>query len=229
MVKQEKLIIVGAGEFAEIAYEYFTHDSSYQIVAFSVEEDFIEKEELFGLPVVPFEELENFYNPNEYPVFVAITYTQFNRVRRRLYEEVKLKGFRTVSYISSRAFVWNNVEIGENCFIFENNVLQHHADIGNNVIIWSGNYVGHRAKIRDHCFITAHVVVSAFSEVGENCFFGVNSSILDNLTIAKGCVIGAGAVVLKDTEEGGVYVGNPAKLQKKKSKDLVFWSSNRND
>ena len=214
MMKQEKLIIVGAGEFAEIAYEYFTHDSSYQIVAFSVEKDFIGKKELFGLPVVPFEELETFYDPDEYPVFVAITYTQFNRVRRRLYEEVKLKGFRTVSYISSRAFVWHNVKIGENCFIFENNVLQHHADIGNNVIIWSGNYIGHRAKIMDHCFITAHVVVSAFSEVGENCFFGVNSSILDNLTIGKDCIIGAGAVVLKDTSEGMVYIGNPAKAVK---------------
>jgi len=214
MAECEKIVIVGAGEFAEIAYEYFTHDSPYDVIAFSVAKDYIEKDELYGLPIVPFENLEEKYDPNEFKAFVAITYTQFNRVRKRIYHEIKSKGFQLVSYISSHAFVWHNVQIGENCFIFENNVLQHHVKIGNNVIIWSGNYIGHRAKIRDNCFITAHVVVSAFSEIGENCFFGVNSCILDNLTIAKDCIIGAGAVVLKNTEKGMVYLGHPAKAVK---------------
>ena len=36
MKKNKKLILVGAGELAEIAYEYFTHDSEYEVVAFSV-------------------------------------------------------------------------------------------------------------------------------------------------------------------------------------------------
>jgi sugar O-acyltransferase (sialic acid O-acetyltransferase NeuD family) len=218
MVEEGKIIIVGAGEFAEIAYEYFTHDSPYNVVAFSVEKSFITTNEFLGLPLVPFEELEQLYDPNDFQVFVAVTYNQLNKVRKRLYKEAKLKGFHLVSYVSSQAFVWHNVKIGENCFIFENNVLQYHAEIGNNVIIWSANYVGHRVKIRDHCFITAHVVVSAYSEVGENCFFGVNSSILDNLTIGNDCIIGAGALVLKNTAEGMVYIGNPAKAVKSSSK-----------
>ena len=53
--EKEKLIIIGAGEFAEIAYEYFTYDSHYEIVAFSVEKDYIKNKNLLGLPVVPFE------------------------------------------------------------------------------------------------------------------------------------------------------------------------------
>ena len=209
--KTEKIIIVGAGETAEIAYEYFTYDSPYEVVAFSVEKEFLNRQELFGLPVVPFEELENLYDPVEYEVFVAISYTQLNRVRTRLYKEAKRKGFSVVSYVSSKAFVWRNVEIGENCFIFENNVLQYGVKVGNNVIFWSGNHVGHQSVIKDNCFISSHVVISGFCEVGENCFFGVNSCLGDNLKIAKDCIIGAGAVVLRDTEEAKVYVGNPAK------------------
>jgi ssRNA-specific RNase YbeY (16S rRNA maturation enzyme) len=43
MENEENLIIVGIGEFAEIAYEYFTHDSPYNVVAFSAEKEYIDK------------------------------------------------------------------------------------------------------------------------------------------------------------------------------------------
>ena len=119
MDKKDKIIIVGDGEFAEIAYEYFTYDSPYEVVAFAVEEKYINKSKLFNLPVVKFEEISNIYPPEEYKIFTAITFTQFNRVRIRLYNEAKKKGYKFVSYISSRSFVWRNVEIGENCFILD--------------------------------------------------------------------------------------------------------------
>ena len=213
----EKLIIVGAGETAKIAHEYFTHDSPYEIAAFSVEQKFLKESEMRGLPVVPFEELANLYEPAKYKVFVAISYTQLNRIRARLYNAIKQKGFSAASYVSSSAFVWRNVEIGENCFIFENNVLQHKVKVGNNVILWSGNHIGHRTLIKDNCYISSHVVISGFCEVGENCFFGVNSCVGDKLKIARDCVIGAGAVVIRDTEAEKVYVGNPAKPLDKSS------------
>jgi sugar O-acyltransferase (sialic acid O-acetyltransferase NeuD family) len=206
-----KLIIVGDGETAELAYEYFTHDSPHEVVAFSVEREYAKRDNLFGLPVVYFEELEKSYSPSEFQVFVAISYTRLNRVRARLYREAKQKGYSIASYVSSRAFVWHNVEMGENCFILENNVVQYAVKIGNNVVLWSGNHIGHQTIIRDNTFISSHVVVSGYCEVGENCFLGVNSCIANNVKIARDCLIGMGAVVNKDTEERKVYVGNPAK------------------
>jgi sugar O-acyltransferase (sialic acid O-acetyltransferase NeuD family) len=167
----------------------------------------LKKDSLFGLPVVPFETVTKRFNPSEHAAFVAVTYTQLNRVRTRLYRAAMAKGYRPVSYVSSRAFVWHNVRIGDNCFIFENNVLQYHAQVGNNVVLWSGNHVGHRSVIHDHCFISSHVVLSGYCEVGENCFLGVNSCIGDRVKIGRDCVIGAGAVVVKDTEPGKVYRG----------------------
>lgn len=211
MNKKQKLVIVGVGEFALIADEYFTYDSDYEVIAFSAERAFIGSETLNGKPVVPFETLEEAYNPQEYLVYVAVTSTKLNRVRTRLYREAKRKGYRFVNYISSRAFVWRNVKIGENCFIFEDNTLQPFVEIGNNVVIWSGNHIGHRTIIKDHCFLSSHSVISGYCEIGENCFLGVNSTFADNVKVAKDCLIGAGAVVTKNTEEGKIYVGNPAK------------------
>jgi sugar O-acyltransferase (sialic acid O-acetyltransferase NeuD family) len=217
MEQSHRLIIVGDGEFAEIAYEYFTYDSPYEVVAFSVEKEYLKRKELFGLPIIPFEELEHFYQPSSCKAFVAVTFTQLNRVRARLYKEVKRKGFRPVSYVSSKAFVWKNAEIGDNCFIFEHNVIQYHAKIMDNVILWSGNHIGHRATIREGAFLSSHVAVSGYCEIGENCFLGVNSCVGDNMKIARDCIIGAGAVVIADTEEGKVYVGNPAKPTRRSS------------
>src|SRR4051812_14883409 len=198
----EKLVIVGDGEFAEIAYEYFTHDSPFTVAAFTVERPFLAKSELFGLPVVPFDEVERHYDPTAHRTFVAVTYTQLNRVRARLYREAKQKGYAPASYVSSRAFVWHNAAVGENCFVFENNVVQYRAVIGNNVVLWSGNHVGHRSVVRDHCFVSSHVVISGYCDVGESCFLGVNSCVGDNVTIGRDCVIGAGSVIVKDTEPG---------------------------
>jgi len=217
--QNNRLVIVGEGETAEIAYEYFTHDSPLEVIAFSVEHDYLKKEELCGLPVVEFEKLEEVYSPSEFSVYVANSSTQLNRVRTRLYLEAKRKGYRAATYVSSKAFVWRNVEIGENSFIFENNVLQYHVKIGNNVTLWSGNHVGHRTVISDNCFVSSHCVISGFCEIGESCFLGVNSSFGDRIKVARDCVIGAGAVVIRDTEERKVYVGNPAKALEKSSFD----------
>ena len=58
---QKRLVIVGAHAIAEVAFEYFTHDSPYEVVAFTLERDFLERDALFGRPVVAFEELEERY------------------------------------------------------------------------------------------------------------------------------------------------------------------------
>jgi sugar O-acyltransferase (sialic acid O-acetyltransferase NeuD family) len=206
-----KIVIIGDGETAELAYEYFTYDSPSEVVAFSVEREYRKKSEIFGLPVIDFEEIERHYPATDYQAFAAVSYTQLNRVRARLYQEAKRKGYQFASYISSKAFVWRNVEIGENCFIMENNVLQYAVRVGNNVVLWSGNHVGHQSVIHDNVFISSHVVVSGYCEVGENCFLGVNSCIANNVKVAKDSVIGMGAVIHRDTEERKVYVGNPAR------------------
>lgn len=206
-----RVVIIGDGETAELAYEYFTHDSAHEVIAFSVEREYAKKETMFGLPVVHFEDIERLYPPSEYSAFVAISYTQLNRVRARLYQAAKQKGYQIVSYVSSRAFVWHNVEIGENCFILENNVIQYAVRVGNNVVMWSGNHVGHQTVIHDNVFVSSHVVISGYCEIGENCFLGVNSCLANNVAIGKDCLIGMGAVVTKNTEPQKVYVGSPAK------------------
>lgn len=204
------LIIVGDSAFAEIAFEYFSHDSDYSVVAFSVERTYLKKESLFGLPVVAFEDLATLFKPAEHAVFVAATYTQVNRLRARLSTTAKAQGYRLASYVSSHSFVWRNVKLGEHCFIFEDNTVQPFVSIGNNCVLWSGNHIGHHSVVRDNCFISSHVVISGFCDIGENSFLGVNATISNNVTIGRDNWIGPGITVLKNTEPGRLF--KPAKV-----------------
>jgi len=208
------IIIFGGGETALLAHEYFTHDSGYRVVAFSMDKEYIKQSELMGLPVLAVEEVVLRFSPIEFQGFVAASSTKLNRVRRDLYNRVLALGYDLVSYISTKAFVWPNAKIGKNCFILENNTIQPFTEVGNNVVMWSGNHLGHRSIIRDHCFISSHCVISGFCEVGENSFLGVNCTLEDNVKLGKDNFLGANALIRKSTKDKTIYQEYPTELSK---------------
>lgn len=215
-----KLVIVGDSLFAEIALEYFSHDSPYEVVAFAVERSHRKRDELLGLPVVDFESLPQLYSTAEHAVYVALVYTQLNRLRARLAAASKELGYRLASYVSSNAFVWRNVEFGEHCFIFEENVVQPFVKVGNNVVLWSGNHIGHHSRIRDNCFISSHVVVSGSVDVGENSFLGVNSTLVNDITIGRDTWLGPDVTVTRDTAPGSFYRAARSELRDRSSYEV---------
>lgn len=111
-----KVVIFGNELTAELALYYLQNDSEHEVVAFTVNRDYIKEEQYKGLPLVPFEEVEKFYPPTEYAFFAPLTEREMNRMRARIYQEAKDKGYAFISYISSKATVLTN-DIGENCFI----------------------------------------------------------------------------------------------------------------
>lgn len=210
MIGGGRLVIVGCGETANLAYEYFTHDSEYSVTAFAADKQYVKDTSLYGLPTVDIDEMAKMYPPTEFMAFVAMGSGQLNYQRSRMYRRIKELGYSLASYVSSKAFVWHDVAIGNNCFILENNVLQPFTSVGDDVVMWSGNHLGHRSKIGDHCFITSHVVISGFCTVGGHTFIGVNSSVADKVDIACDNFIAMNTSVTKSTCENEVYRGNPA-------------------
>lgn len=202
----KKLIIFGQGLYAEIAHQYFTDDSDYEVVISTVDDDYRKQDEYLSTPMVNFSNIENIYAPSEFDLFIAVSYTEMNHLRKRIYYEAKQKGYNLPSYVSSRCSWMTKYPIGDNCFIFEDNTIQPFTKIGNNVILWSGNHIGHHGQIKDHNFVSSHVVISGQCVIEENCFIGVNSTIGHKVTIGKESLIGAGSVITRDTEEGSVYV-----------------------
>lgn len=211
---RKPLVIFGSGDIAQLAHYYFSTDSNYEVVAFTVNANYIKESEFCGLPVVAFEDVAKKYPPDSYDFFVALSYSKLNAVRKEKFLAAKKIGYNLVSFISSRATVLNEGRIGENCFIFEDNTIQPFVTVGNNVTLWSGNHIGHHSVIHDHTFIASHVVVSGGVEIGEQCFVGVNATLRDHIKIGDRCVVGAGALLLADAEPEGVYIGTATERSK---------------
>ncbi|MCC1484906.1 acetyltransferase [Winogradskyella immobilis] len=216
-----KVVIFGLKDFAELAHYYLTNDSDYDVVAFTVHQEFLPEEKTFkGVPIVAFETVEELYPVSAFLFFVPMDPKKMNTLREAVYLEVKHKGYQFISYISSKATVLTD-SIGENCFILEDNTIQPFVTIGNCVVMWSGNHIGHHSVIKDYVNFTSHVVLSGHCKIERYSFFGVNATIRDSITIAEGTFVGMSATIIKDTEAWGVYIGNPAKrLENKHSKDV---------
>ena len=208
------VVVFGTGEQADVAHFYLTHDSPYEITAFTVDAKYLEASSFKGLPVLPFEEIPSKFPPAANAIFVAIGYKGVNALRTEKYLAAKAIGYKLISYVSSKATVWPGFRVGENCFILEDNTIQPFVTIGNNVTLWSGNHVGHHSTIGDHCFVTSHVVISGGVNIGEACFIGVNATIRDHVKLGKACVIGAGSLILQDAADFSVYSQPGAQLSR---------------
>ncbi len=218
----KKVVIFGGSSFAKQAYVYLSHDKHFEVAAFTINKDYIQENVFMGLEMVPFEEIEQRYPADEFAIYVAIGYRKLNKIREKAYLRVKEKGYELISYVSSKTANWGHFEIGENTFMYGNGAIMPFASIGNNVIIGSA-LIGENSKIEDHCFISSQSIISGKVSIGKYSFVGNNATISTGVKVARGCVIGAGAIILEDTEAGGVYPGIKSKKIQLTAMDLKFF------
>src|SRR5580704_4551503 len=123
-LKKQQIIVFGAGEVAELADFYFTHDSECEVAGFTVDGAYLKGAEFRGRPLLPFERIGERFPPERYGLFVAIGYARLNAVRAEKVAAARAKGYRLVSYLSSRATLFPGFELKEHCFILEDNTIQ---------------------------------------------------------------------------------------------------------
>lgn len=205
-----KVIIYGIGDFAKLMHYYFTVDSTYDVVAFCADKKYITKNFFCDLPIIPFESIDNYYSPDEYMIFIAVGYSNM-RSRVSLYEKVKLKKYKSPNYISSKALVSNNVDIGDNNVFMADVVVEPFVKVGSNNIFWSSSTICHDVNIASHSFIAAQTLIGGGVLVGDNCFIGFNATILQHLKLANETLVGAKSLIKNDTKQFTKYIGIPAK------------------
>jgi sugar O-acyltransferase (sialic acid O-acetyltransferase NeuD family) len=219
-MSEKPVVIFGAGAFAQVAAVYLTKDGTREVLAYTVDGQYLTDDKFAGCPLIPFEDLLESHPPDRVDLLVATGFRGVNQIRRGIYERCKQLGYAFVTYVSSNAFVMTDEPMGENTFVFEANVIQPFVHIGNDVVVWSGNHIGHHSRIADHCFIASHAVISGHVTVGERSFIGVNATLRDGISLGPGCIVGAGAVVLADQDEGTVLRATAAAPHVKKSWEL---------
>lgn len=206
----KKVVIFGTGELAQRIF-FYLKDSDDQVIAFCANRSKIDKEELLGLPVIAFENIEETFPPSEFSMFIALAYSEMNKKRAKFFNEAKNKDYELYSFIHPSTKVWDEFEMGENCFILANNVIQPFVKLGNNVLIGSNNLISHNTTIGDNCFITSNVTMGGHITMGKNCFVGLSATINQRIKIGNECIIGAGTIISKDINDKEVYAENSSK------------------
>lgn len=206
----EKVIIFGNKSIARGIFFCLKYYSDYEVVGFTVDREYLESDSLFHLPVTPFDIVKTAFPPDKHKMFIAVGYVQNNKIRKERYFRSKEMGYQMINYFSPKSVIHPETTLGDNCFIGHYTVISPDAKIGNDVLIGHGCVIGHDVIIGDHCFFSDGVSVGGSVNIGSCCFLGTHSTIRNKISIGEECVIGAGAIILENTEDRSVYLGEPA-------------------
>jgi len=221
------LIIFGLGKIAEVAYHHFVRDGEYEVVAFTCDAEWLTSSDSrsidshYGIPVVPFEDIERRFPPESIFFFVAIGYHDLNAVRALKCEEAKAKGYSLISYVSPRADCGSWLNVGENCLILDGVGIQPGVQIGNNVSLWNNALIGHHSVVHDHCWIAAGATLGGVVTLGQRSFVGLNATIGGELTIGEDCFLGATALVVKSAPPRSVFIARSTDKFRLESNDFL--------
>jgi hypothetical protein len=148
------LVIFGTSAISEVAKFYIEKYSADRIIGFTADREYCEAASFLGLPVVAWEELEQRFPPQTVKLLGPLSYQRLNELRRDRHLEGRARGYSFATFVHPRSQVETN-NIGDNCVILEDNVIQPFVRIGNGVIIWTGCFIGYQSSVADYCFLSA--------------------------------------------------------------------------
>ena len=204
-----ELIILGTTIYSATTRKILEKEG-VKVVAYSTYRDYIKENEFEGLPVYPFEDLNLIFGAGKFMVINTIGYSNMNRIREKVYYDIKRNEYQIYTFISKYAQVYTD-DIGEGSLIMPNAYIGPYVKLGACCVVNPGTQLSHHISMGNFNFIGRGVIVGGDVEICNNCFIGLHSTIKNKIKISDYTIVGAGSNVIKSTEENCVYVGNPAK------------------
>ena len=130
-------------------------------------------------------------------------------IRKRIQESILDE--KLVTLIHPDAVVAEDVVIGAGTVVMAGAVINPGARIGKGCIINTCSSVDHDCEVGDYVHIAVGSHLCGTVTVGHGTWIGAGAIVSNNVSICPNCMIGAGAVVIKEIKESGIYVGVPAK------------------
>lgn len=207
---KQKLAIIGAGELGVQIANLASQGTNYDIFGFF--DDIIK----IGIKVDKYKVIGNTkeilysYDKGEFDVIIIAIGYKYLKDRKRLYLEL-FERIPFATIIHPTCIIDPSAIIGSGVVLYQGCIIDKNVIIKDNVLINIAVVVSHDSCIGAHSFIAPRVVFSGFVQIMECCFLGTGTIVVDNITVSSNNYIGAGAVIINNIIEEGVYVGNPAK------------------
>ncbi|MGV6849145.1 MAG: acetyltransferase [Marinibacterium sp.] len=214
------VVLFGTGLVAEVITVYLQRFSALNIVAYTVDREFMTGETFMEKPAIAWEDLPDRYPPGSVRLLGPLTYQRLNTVRRDRYLAGKEAGYEFASFIHPNNDILTD-DIGENCVILEQNVIQPFVRIGDNVIIWSKNHIGHHTTIGDHCFVSSMVGISGSCTIGQECYVAGQVGMAHGLTVGDRCALLNAAGIGRNLPDDTVIAGPHGEIKPFPSKRIL--------
>ena len=203
----DRIVIIGTSTAANNICKFVEKYHLYEVIGFAVNKEYRTTDTYLGKPVYNVEDLENVIDKSRDFVFVAIQWNRLNADRRKVYENMKAKGYRFTNLVSPLASI-NGKLVGDNCWITDFVCIDTDAVIGNDVFVKVGAWVGDHTLVDDHCFIGAKSTVAGGVHVGEQSFIGLGAIVFDDTKVGKKCIVGAATALKRNLPDFCVYKTN---------------------
>jgi sugar O-acyltransferase (sialic acid O-acetyltransferase NeuD family) len=151
-------------------------------------------DQVFGVPVMGGDEFLDRVVPTDVSLVNGLGANPYVRNRKRLFEDMKARGFLFDAVQHPSAVKGSECGLGESSQIMAGAILQNRVRIGDNAVINTLASVDHDCVIGAHSFVSPGAVLSGDVLVGESAFIGAGAVVLPGIEIGANVVIGAGAV-----------------------------------
>lgn len=200
-----RIVFVGASGHGKVCAEIAELSGKYDEVLFLDDDTSIT--ECGGHSVVGISADFNKYLADDAVFFVSIGNCA---IRKRIQEEIEDVGGKVATLIHPESVISKDAEIEAGTVVMAGAVINAGTHIGRGVIVNTSSSIDHDCVIGNYIHVAVGAHICGTVKIGGDCWIGAGSLVSNNVNICGCSRIGAGAVVIKDIDEAGIYVGVPA-------------------
>lgn len=206
------IIIFGTSPFSKLVRRYVDEDSKNTVIAFTINKAYIKETYFEGLPVIPFEDLQEVFPGLQIRILLTAGYKNMNELRKKMYYECKLKNYFICDFIHSSSKI-ETKSIGEGNIILPDVHIAPFVEVGDGNIFFNDVIVNHDTKIGNFNYFSPAFICGGECEIGNNNFYGLRSVLRDSICIGDYNIVGAAAYLSSSIENNTLVKSSKCSIQ----------------
>lgn len=179
---KEKIVLIGGGGHCHSVIDVIEQENKYEIIGIVDTKENMGKKVLDYKIIACDDDLETIFLSCK-NALITVGQIESNKIRVKIYNNLKKIGFNLPVIISPLAYVSNHSSIEEGTIIMHHAIVNANTKIGKNCIINTKALIEHDCIVEDNCHISTASVVNGGVIVKENSFFGSNATSKQSIEI----------------------------------------------
>ncbi|MFW2580725.1 NeuD/PglB/VioB family sugar acetyltransferase [Aliarcobacter butzleri] len=179
---KEKIVLIGGGGHCHSVIDVIEQENKYEIIGIVDTKENIGKKVLNYEIIACDDDLETIFLSCK-NALITVGQIESNKIRVKIYNNLKQIGFNLPVIISPLAYVSNHSSIEEGTIIMHHALVNANTKIGKNCIINTKALIEHDCVVEDNCHISTASVINGGVRVKENSFFGSNATSKQSIEI----------------------------------------------